>query len=76
MQLLVLNSFVFCCEIYSTSVQLEQSCKDLQRSVFEVQKISFTVLQGTNCLTEFRHIMNEISIDYFNFIQILHVLTF
>ena len=48
----------------------------LTESVFEVQKISFTVLQGTNCLREFRHIMNEISIDDFNFKQILHVLTF
>ena len=48
----------------------------LTESVFEVQKISFTVLQGTNCLREFRHIMNEISIDDFNFKQILHVWTF
>ena len=38
----------------------------LTESVFEIQKISFTVLQGTNCLREFRHIMNEISIDDFN----------
>ena len=74
-----INSFSFCCAIYSTIVQIERTRKDLPRAYICCRtefKTSLALSLRTNCLRKFRYYMNESSITQFNCNQIPHILTF
>ena len=53
-----LNSFSFCCAIYSTNVQIERTRKDSPRVYICCRteiKASLALSQRTNCLRKFRY---------------------
>ena len=71
-----MNSFIFCCEIYSTNVRFERTCNDLLKAYLKYRRLHWLLFKEQLTRGEFRYIINKISINNFNCKEILHALTF